>query len=72
MPRRFITAEDIRRVGSGELVVESQTVVTPQALDAARSVGVVLKGANGGTFEQPAPDRGPDAGRALVASDARA
>jgi ACT domain-containing protein len=64
MPRRFITAEDIRRVGSGELVVEPQTVVTPQALEAARAVGVVLKGANGSAFEQSAPDRGPDAARA--------
>ena len=64
MPRRFFTAEDIRRAGSGELVVEPETVVTPQALEAAQASGVVLKGVNGTAYEQPSPDRGPDAVRA--------
>ena len=41
-----------------------ETVVTPQALEAARAAGVTLRDASGGTWSEPAPDRGPDAARA--------
>jgi len=64
MPRRFITAEDVRRA-SGELVVEEGTVVTPQALEAAAASGVVLRQAGGQPYAEPTPDRGPDASRAV-------
>jgi len=65
MPRRFITAEDIRRVQGGELVVDEQTLVTPQALEVAQALGVAIKTA-AGEYTEPEPDRGPDAGRALA------
>lgn len=63
MPRRFITAEDVRRT-SGELIVEEGTVVTPQALEAAAASGVALRHAGGQPYAEPTPDRGPDAARA--------
>jgi len=58
--RRFITAEDVRRVGSGELIVDAGTVVTPQALETAQALGVQIRAAEG-AYTEPAPDRGPDA-----------
>ncbi len=64
MPRRFITAEDIQQA-SGELVIEEGTLVTPQALEAAAAAGIVLRRADGGSYEEPLPDRGPDAARAV-------
>jgi ACT domain-containing protein len=64
MPRRFITAEDVRRA-SGELVVDEGTVVTPQALEAAVAAGVAIRQAGGAPYVEPAPDRGPDASRAV-------
>jgi ACT domain-containing protein len=64
MTRRFLTSEDVRRAGSGELVVEASTVVTPQALEAARGVGLTIRTASG-PWQEPAPDRGPDAEREM-------
>jgi ACT domain-containing protein len=60
MARRFITVEDIHRANGAELVIDADTVVTPQALEAARVAGVVLRGPNG-DYAEPAPNRGPDA-----------
>ena len=61
MPRRFVTAEDVRRASGGEIVVDDSTVVTPQALETARSAGVTIRTSASGTWVEPAPDRGPDA-----------
>jgi len=63
MPRRFITAEDVRRA-SGDLVVDDGTVVTPQALEAAAAAGFAIGQGGGAPYAEPAPDRGPDALRA--------
>lgn len=64
MPKRFLTAEDVRRAGSArELAIDADTLVTPQALEAARAAGIELK-SGGGAWSEPAPDRGPDAARA--------
>ena len=63
MSRRFLTAEDVRRAGGPEIVVDETTVVTPQAAEAARSAGIRIRGA-GGPLAEPPPDRGPDAERA--------
>lgn len=65
MTRRFLTAEDVRRAGGNEIVVDAETVVTPQALEVARAAGITIRGA-GGTYAEPAPDRGPDASRAVT------
>ena len=62
MPARFLTAEDVRRAGSREIVVDAGTVVTPQALAAAHGAGIAIRTASG-PYEPPAPDRGPDAER---------
>jgi ACT domain-containing protein len=62
MSRRFLTAEDVRRAGGGELVVDADTVVTPQAQEVARSLGVQIR-TGAGAYAEPAPDRGPDAAR---------
>ena len=64
MPRRFITAEDVRRAG-GDLLAEEGTVVTPQALEAAAAAGVAIRQAGGAPYEEPVPDRGPDAEHAV-------
>ena len=66
MPRRFVTAEDVRRAGSGEILVDSETVVTPQALETAHAAGVTIRTASG-DYAEPAPDRGPDVERAASA-----
>ncbi len=63
MTRRFITAEDVRRAQGGELIVDENTVVTPQALEVAQAAGVVVRTVAGQPYAEPAPDRGPDAGR---------
>ena len=63
MMRRFLTAEDVRRAGGGEILVDGETLVTPQALEAAREAGVTIRTA-AGTWTEPTPDRGPDAARA--------
>jgi ACT domain-containing protein len=60
MARRFVTVEDVQRAKGGELLVDAETVVTPQALEAARAAGVVLRGPDG-AYSEPLPDRGPDA-----------
>ena len=60
MPRRFLTAEDVLRASGGEILVDDSTVVTPQALEAASSRGVVIR-TGSGSWKEPAPDRGPDA-----------
>jgi ACT domain-containing protein len=60
MPRRFLTAEDVRRANAGEILIEEGTVVTPQALEAAEAAGVVIR-TGAGSWKEPVPDRGPDA-----------
>ena len=64
MARRFLTAEDVRRAGSSEILVDDNTVVTPQALEAALAAGVEIRTGQG-AWSEPAPDRGPDAERAM-------
>ena len=65
MSRRFITVEDVRRVSGHELLVDADTVVTPQALEAAASAGISIRTTAGAAYEEPQPDRGPDAERAV-------
>ena len=65
MPRRFLTAEDVRRATGKEIVVDVMTVVTPQALETAQAAGVSIRTANG-DYREPEPDRGPDAARSQV------
>ncbi len=65
MSRRFITVEDVRRAAGGEIVVDPETVVTPQAIEAAQGAGVTIRSAAGGAYVEPNPDRGPDAARAV-------
>ena len=60
MSRRFLTAEDVRRASSNEIVVEEGTVVTPQAHEVAQSAGIEIRTVSG-EYTEPAPDRGPDA-----------
>ena len=60
MTRRFLTAEDVRRLGGPEIVVEETTVVTPQALESAHIAGIVIR-TESGVWTEPRPDRGPDA-----------
>jgi ACT domain-containing protein len=62
--RRFLTAEDVRRLGGPEIRVDAATVVTPQALDAARAAGIAITTAEG-EWREPRPDRGPDTDDAL-------
>ena len=59
MPRRFLTAEDVRHANAAEIVVEEGTVVTPQALEAAEGAGILIR-TGAGAWKEPAPDRGPD------------
>jgi ACT domain-containing protein len=65
MTRRFLTAEDVRRAAGNEIVVDAETVVTPQALEVARQAGITIRGA-AGSYAEPQPDRGPDASRAVT------
>jgi len=60
VPRRFLTAEDVRRAGSGPLEVSPETVVTPHARQTAEELGVRLV-TGSGDWVPAAPDRGPDA-----------
>jgi len=64
--RRFLTAEDVRRAQGRSLEVDATTVVTPQAQEEAERLGVTLT-TSGGAWREPAPDRGPDAQRAMNA-----
>jgi predicted amino acid-binding ACT domain protein len=71
MTRRFLTADDVRRSvpatdGAGEIVVDEETVVTPQALEAAAAAGLEIR-TSAGAYREPPPDRGPDAERAVRA-----
>ena len=63
MAKRFITVEDIGRAGRGPLVIDDNTVVTPQAQMAAEAAGITIQTAGGHSYTEPAPDRGPDAAR---------
>jgi ACT domain-containing protein len=63
MGKRFITVEDIQRAGRGPLVVDADTVVTPQAQLAAEAAGIVIQTSGGHVYSEPVPDRGPDAAR---------
>jgi ACT domain-containing protein len=67
MPRRFLTSEDVRAAKSREIVVDAETLVTPQALESARAAGIEIRTASGSAYVEPAPDRGPDAARAKAA-----
>ena len=62
MPRRFLTAEDVRRCREREILVDRGTVVTPQALEVADVQGVAIRTADG-PWSEPVPDRGPDVAR---------
>ncbi|MEO6708414.1 MAG: ACT domain-containing protein [Planctomycetota bacterium] len=64
MAKRFLTAEDVRHAGTKEIVVDEQTIVTPQAMEAAQSASIVIRTA-AGAYAEPKPDRGPDADRAV-------
>jgi ACT domain-containing protein len=57
---RYLTADDVRRAQGREIVLDEATLATPQALDAARELGIELR-TGGGAYREPAPDRGPDA-----------
>ncbi len=63
MPRRFLTADDVRQSAGRAISVDPETLVTPQALEVARELGVSITSSKG-AYEEPAPDRGPDAERA--------
>jgi len=60
MPRRFLTVQDLERANTRELVVDADTIVTPQALERAREKGITLRTSTG-NYQEPTPDRGPDA-----------
>ena len=65
MSRRFLTAEDVRRAGGREIVIDAETVVTPQALEVASQAGIAIRTPSG-AYSEPQPDRGPDASRAVT------
>ena len=67
MARRFLTAEDVRRAGAGDIEVDPGTLVTPQAQEEARQRGVAIRTAGGDPWTEPVPDRGPDAERGQAA-----
>jgi ACT domain-containing protein len=60
MSRRFLTAEDVRRSGGTEIIVDAETLVTPQASEVAQSMGIAIRTPSG-AYTEPEPDRGPDA-----------
>jgi len=60
MARRFLTAEDVHRAGGREIQVDEGTVVTPQALEAAKAKGMEIRTPSG-HWKEPTPDRGPGA-----------
>jgi len=64
MAKRFLTADDVRRLGGPTIVIDRETVVTPQALETAASAGIAIRAEGGGAYTAPAPNRGPDAARA--------
>ncbi|MEX1024071.1 MAG: ACT domain-containing protein [Planctomycetota bacterium] len=65
MTRRFLTAEDVARAAGTEIVVEPETLVTPQAEELAASRGMVIRTPSG-PYTVPPPDRGPDADTAAA------
>ena len=65
MARRFLTAEDVRRLGGPRIQLDGETVVTPPAAEAAAAAGIELAGP-AGAYAPPVPDRGPDAARAAA------
>lgn len=69
MPRRFLTAEDVRRLAAGgqDVVIDADTIATPHALAAAAELGLRIVTGTGATYSEPAPDRGPDAEKAIRA-----
>ncbi|MEZ6015319.1 MAG: ACT domain-containing protein [Planctomycetota bacterium] len=64
MAKRFLTADDVRRLGGPTIVVDRDTVVTPQALETAAAAGIAIRTDGGGAYSPPEPNRGPDAARA--------
>ena len=66
MARRYLTAEDVRRLApaGGQIVVDADTLATPHALALAEELGVRIVTGTGGNYAEPTPDRGPDAERA--------
>jgi ACT domain-containing protein len=60
---RFLTSEDVRRASGRVIEIEEGTIVTAQAQDTARDAGIVIK-TRSGSYSEPAPSRGPDAGQA--------
>jgi ACT domain-containing protein len=65
--RRYLTAEDVRRIAekTREVALDADTIATPQALEAAAALGVTLRTTTGAGYTEPVPDRGPDTGRAM-------
>jgi ACT domain-containing protein len=63
VPRRFLTVDDLRRLsGEGrEIVIDGDTLLTPHAQAFAAEQGLSVRTSTGGTYVEPAPDRGPDA-----------
>jgi ACT domain-containing protein len=61
--RRFLTVEDLRRLGEQgrEIVIDAETLLTPHAQAFAAEHGLAVRTATGGSYVEPAPDRGPDA-----------
>jgi len=64
MTSRFLTTEDVRRANAREIVVDEGTVVTPQALEFAAANGIAIR-LGAASYSEPAPNRGPDAERAI-------
>jgi ACT domain-containing protein len=67
VPRRFLTAEDVRRLAATtrEIVLDEDTLATPQALEAAAGLAIVVRSGPSAAYREPVPDRGPDAERAM-------
>ena len=59
MAKRFLTAEDVRRLGGPEILLEGETVVTPQAAEAAATAGVAPRGARRVRTRPPSPTAAP-------------
>jgi len=66
MSRRFLTSEDVERAREAVILVDEATIVTPQALEAAHAAGKSIR-TQSGDWQEPPPDRGPDAARAQAA-----
>lgn len=66
MTHLFLTQSDVRSAAEGAttITVDDRTIVTPQAIEAARELGVLIYNSQG-PYKPPPPDRGPDASRDL-------